>query len=76
MFLSDGTTDKDCVDTLVAAYTYLAHNNYTFLDRELDMIITYKRKEYHNLSDSDDRPSELCLLRRQYLASSGAAAYI
>ena len=57
MFLSDGTTDKDCVDTLVAAYTYLAHNNYTFLDRELDMIITYKRnnKNFYILK-TDKKP--------------------
>ena len=46
LFMNDGISSEEDVNTLVASYKSLASRNYRYLDRELDLLIEYKKQ--HN----------------------------
>ncbi len=49
LFMNDGISDSSLVEVLIASYKSLASNNYKYLDRELDILLSYKRK-YSNFA--------------------------
>lgn len=44
LFLTDGKSDSDLVDVIVASYKKLAKNNYKYIDREVELLTKYKRR--------------------------------
>jgi len=55
LFLIDGKSDKDAVDVLVASYKNLAKNGYVYLEREIDLLTEYKKRNPNFLIRRTDK---------------------